>query len=78
MDDVVAWSASWAWSLPLIVINVTFHVLGLGFIHTKSMQILSIVRDHRHFLRPESGPAPSECLAHSPTTSRRFCIPSAH
>ncbi len=50
MDDVVAWSASWAWSLPLIVLNVTFHVIGLGFIHGKSVQALSVVRDHRLFL----------------------------
>ncbi len=50
MDDVVAWSASWAWSLPLIVLNVTFHVIGLGFIHGKAVQILGLVRDHRHFL----------------------------
>ena len=50
MDDVVAWSASWAWSLPLIVLNVTFHVIGLGIIHSKGVQILSVVKDHRHFL----------------------------
>jgi hypothetical protein len=50
MDDVVAWSASWAWSLPLIVLNVTFHVIGLGFIHSKGVQILGVVRDHRLFL----------------------------
>jgi hypothetical protein len=50
MDDVVAWSASWAWSLPLIVLNVTFHVIGLGIIHGKGVQILGVVKDHRHFL----------------------------
>jgi hypothetical protein len=49
MDDVVAWSASWAWSLPLIVLNVTFHVIGLGIIHSKGVQILGVVRDHRLF-----------------------------
>jgi hypothetical protein len=50
MDDVMAWSASWAWSLPLIVVNVTFHVIGLGFIHSKGVQILGLVKDHRLFL----------------------------
>jgi hypothetical protein len=50
MEDMVAWSASWAWSLPLIVLNVTFHVIGLGFIHSKAVQVLSVVKDHRHFL----------------------------
>jgi hypothetical protein len=44
MEDMVAWS------LPLIVLNVTFHVIGLGFIHGKGVQVLSVVRDHRHFL----------------------------
>jgi hypothetical protein len=48
MDDVSAWN--WAWSLPLIVLNVIFHVLGLGFINSKVVQVLTIVKDHRHFL----------------------------
>jgi hypothetical protein len=35
MEDgsVVAWSADWAWGLPLIVSNVVFHVFGIGLIN---------------------------------------------
>jgi hypothetical protein len=28
-----AWHANWAWGLPLIVLNVVIHVLGLGVIN---------------------------------------------
>ena len=31
--DVGAWNANWAWSLPLIVLNVVIHVIGLGLIN---------------------------------------------
>jgi hypothetical protein len=30
---VGAWSADWAWGLPLIVLTVIFHAYGLGFIN---------------------------------------------
>jgi hypothetical protein len=33
-----------------ILINVTFHVIGLGMIHSKGVQILSVVKNHRQFL----------------------------
>ena len=29
------WSADWAWGLPLIVLTVVIHVLGLGLIHKR-------------------------------------------
>lgn len=29
------WGADWAWGLPLIVLTVIIHVLGLGIIHNK-------------------------------------------
>jgi hypothetical protein len=28
--DAGSWSGNWAWSLPLIVLNVVIHVIGLG------------------------------------------------
>src|SRR6516162_7271160 len=31
--DMVAWHVNWAWGLPLIVLNVVIHVLGLGLIN---------------------------------------------
>jgi hypothetical protein len=39
--DTGAWSAAWAWSLPLIVMNVVIHVVGLGFINAKFVTAVS-------------------------------------
>jgi len=38
--DVGAWNANWAWSLPLIVLNVVIHVIGLGLINENIARIL--------------------------------------
>src|SRR5439155_24389057 len=43
------WHADWAWSLPLIVLTVVIHVLGLGLINERVVQVLSGVLNHRHF-----------------------------
>jgi hypothetical protein len=50
MNDALAWSGNWAWSLPLIVLSVVLHVLGLGFINANVIRILSLVKNHRNFL----------------------------
>ena len=39
--DVGAWHANWAWSLPLIVLNVIIHVIGLGLINESIVRVLS-------------------------------------
>ena len=39
--DVGAWNANWAWSLPLIVLNVVIHVIGLAFISKSVVPVLS-------------------------------------
>ena len=44
-----AWNADWAWSLPLIVLNVIIHVLGLGLINERVVRTLSGAMDRRHF-----------------------------
>jgi MFS superfamily sulfate permease-like transporter len=46
---VPAWNADWAWSLPLIVLNVVVHVLGLGLINERVVRALSGAMDRRHF-----------------------------
>ncbi len=48
--DVMGWHADWLWSLPLIVLNVIFHVVGLGFINAAILKTLESVKDRRHFL----------------------------
>jgi len=45
--DTGAWSAAWAWSLPLIVMNVVIHVVGLGFINAKVVTRMSGSTEHR-------------------------------
>jgi hypothetical protein len=49
MENAAAWDGNWAWSLPLIVLNVIFHVIGLGFINLKTIQILTLARQDRYY-----------------------------
>ena len=48
--DVGAWNANWAWSLPLIVLNVVIHVIGLGLINESVVRVLSGAMERRRFL----------------------------
>jgi hypothetical protein len=43
-----AWSSDWAWGLPLIVLTVVIHVVGLGLASQRAVQVASgmIVRRH--------------------------------
>ncbi|HEY1506934.1 MAG TPA: hypothetical protein VGF92_21715 [Stellaceae bacterium] len=50
MDDALIFNGSWAWSMPLIVLSVVLHVLGLGFINANVIRILTMVKSHRNFL----------------------------
>ncbi len=34
MDDALVWDGNWAWSLPLIVVTVIVHTLGMVYITT--------------------------------------------
>jgi hypothetical protein len=35
VGDATVWDGNWAWSLPLILITVIFHVIGLVFINER-------------------------------------------
>lgn len=35
VDDASVWNGNWAWSLPLILITVIFHVIALVFINER-------------------------------------------
>jgi hypothetical protein len=50
VDGVFNWEENWAWGLPLIVLNVSLHVTGLGFINAKIIEIVGLVEDRRHVL----------------------------
>ena len=43
MDDspAAAWFLNWLWSLPLIVVTVVIHVVGMGLINERIVQPLS-------------------------------------
>jgi hypothetical protein len=43
-----AWRANWAWGLPLIVLTVVLHVLGLGFINKKVAGVFGHMTERRY------------------------------
>jgi hypothetical protein len=44
------WSGNWAWSLPLIVLNVVIHVIGLVLINKSVVGVLSGATERRRFM----------------------------
>jgi len=50
MENAASWDGNVVWSLPLIVLSVIFHVIGLGFINVKMVQLLSVAKEHRFFV----------------------------
>jgi hypothetical protein len=50
MSDASAWDGNWAWSLPLIVITVTFHVIGLVLINERVIRSRRAIVRGRRFL----------------------------
>ncbi len=50
MDSAAAWNSDWAWSLPLIVLSVLIHVIGLGLFNVKMVQVLTVAKDRRYFI----------------------------
>src|ERR1700742_3329745 len=50
MDDASAWDGNWAWSLPLIVVTVIFHVIGLVLINERVIRSRRVIAQGRRFL----------------------------
>jgi hypothetical protein len=50
VDDASVWNGNWAWSLPLIVITVIFHVIGLVFINERVIRAKRFFKNDRGFL----------------------------
>ena len=42
------WTGNWVWGLPLIVLTVVIHVLGLGLIRRRTVGVSSVSARHRH------------------------------
>ena len=50
MNTLEVWDGNWAWSLPLIVITVIIHVIGLAVINEKIVQVAAALKKARNFL----------------------------
>jgi hypothetical protein len=50
MNEAASWDGNWAWSLPLIVVNVAIHVIGLGLINVQIYRVLTAAQQHRFFI----------------------------
>jgi hypothetical protein len=50
LSDVAVWDGNWAWSLPLILVTVIFHVFGMVLINEKVMQAMRYLKKHYKFL----------------------------
>jgi hypothetical protein len=42
------WDDDWAWGVPLILLTVVVHVLGLGFVNLKAVEFFGRRKDHGH------------------------------
>jgi hypothetical protein len=49
MDSALIWDGDWAWALPLIVVTVVIHAIGLGVINREVVRTVDLVRTHRNF-----------------------------
>jgi hypothetical protein len=49
MDDALSWDGNWAWALPLIVLTLILHVVGLVLINTRMQRLFAVIEDHRSF-----------------------------
>jgi len=48
-NSAMIWDGDWAWALPLIVVTVVIHVVGLGIINKQALRTVGMVRTHRNF-----------------------------
>jgi len=48
--NVGAWSTNWVWSLPLIVLTVVMHVIGLGLVNESLVRTLSGTMERGGFM----------------------------
>jgi hypothetical protein len=49
MSDATSWDSNWAWALPLIVLTLLVHVVGLALINVSMVRALNHVRPGRGF-----------------------------
>jgi hypothetical protein len=44
----ISWRANWAWGLPLIILTVLIHAMGLGLINQKAGRVFTDMTERRH------------------------------
>jgi hypothetical protein len=49
MSDAMSWDGNWAWALPLIVLTLILHVVGLALINMHMVRLISHIRLGRRF-----------------------------
>lgn len=50
MSDAVSWDGNWAWALPLIMVTLMLHVVGLALINVGMLRLMRRIRAARAFL----------------------------
>ena len=48
MVDPPLWGMKWAWGLPLIVLTVVIHVLGLGLLRRQAVRVFERTTPNHH------------------------------
>jgi hypothetical protein len=49
MSDAMSWDGNWAWALPLIILTLTLHVVGLALINLRMVRMMSHLRRRHEF-----------------------------
>jgi hypothetical protein len=49
MSDAMSWDGNWAWALPLIVVTLVLHVVGLALINMRMVRLFGRIRRSRQF-----------------------------
>ena len=48
--NAMAWDGNWAWSIPLIIVTVIFHVVGLALINQEIVAVVRYAKKRYGFL----------------------------
>jgi hypothetical protein len=49
MSDALSWNGNWAWALPLIVLTLVLHVVGLALINLRMVRAITRIRGTDRF-----------------------------
>ncbi len=49
MSDAMSWDGNWAWALPLIVVTLLIHIVGLALINVRMVPLIARIRAGRQF-----------------------------